>query len=479
MVCYSLITLISLATYLFAVNTSPLIDCPYIDSAVFLYVSRGIRNGLIPYVDMFDHKGLLIYFVQSWWLETILFTASLCYAFKWAVKYWGKASGWLYVFLHLAFFAMTCEGGDLTESWALPFITITVINLIKKINHDAALLDDFMAGISIGIILMLRPNMLAASIVYCFQILIFTLRLKQWREFLRQTFSVMLGMTTILLPLLSWLGVKGALPAFWESYIIFNLAYTVEPLIKVNSYLYYSCFILAILAAFALFLKKSIRNTFWWVFAVTFTSLAIIAIKPLYTHYFMVLIPSMAILLLLTLNQTQLRIPAIGLMALLLPWLCYRYIGGTIFHVFHLKTIKCEFVEKRKLPTSIRDILYPERLAYEQLAAFKGLIDDPNSVLVLGNECVIYHTLGVSSQSKYFYQTVARIDKNIYNAVKNDMAIGRNKFIILRRTYTGFPADMLDNAPYQFVMGTKDFKLYKRTTSLHKESQLDKPVMQL
>ena len=34
------------------------------DSSVFLYVGNMMLNGKFPYVDAFDHKGILLYFIQ-------------------------------------------------------------------------------------------------------------------------------------------------------------------------------------------------------------------------------------------------------------------------------------------------------------------------------------------------------------------------------------------------------------------------------
>ena len=36
----------------------------WIDSSVFKYIGWQMAEGQIPYLDMFDHKGLLIYFIK-------------------------------------------------------------------------------------------------------------------------------------------------------------------------------------------------------------------------------------------------------------------------------------------------------------------------------------------------------------------------------------------------------------------------------
>ena len=47
-------------------STSPLYDGSYtIDSSVFQLIGKGILEGYIPYVDLFDHKGPILFFIQA------------------------------------------------------------------------------------------------------------------------------------------------------------------------------------------------------------------------------------------------------------------------------------------------------------------------------------------------------------------------------------------------------------------------------
>lgn len=50
----------------FLLNSSVLLSpFPGWDSGVFLYFGNGILKGLIPYRDMIDHKGPLIYYTSD------------------------------------------------------------------------------------------------------------------------------------------------------------------------------------------------------------------------------------------------------------------------------------------------------------------------------------------------------------------------------------------------------------------------------
>lgn len=472
---YLLLSIVGYLTYLFAVNTSPIIDCPGIDSAVFIYIAKGMMRGLMPYVDMFDHKGPLMYLSQYlglqtglgvagiWLLEATLFTGAVCIAFKNLRQLFGRAVAWVYAFLHIAFFVLTCECGDTTESWALPFVTLTAINLVKQIKLGYSRWDDFVVGVGVGAILLLRPNMVAAGIVYCFYVLVAAIQAKDIRRFLTQAVAVASGMVMVLLPVFVWLTLKGALVEMWKDYIIFNLAYAARPVKEINGNLYTTLYLMAGAVAFGCFIKPDVRKAFWWTFAVTALTWLIIAQKPLFTHYYEVMIPSMALMLALTIRQRRLVVLPCLVLGLLGIFLSYKYICGTLFHVVHLPTIKGEYLAKHKMPQSVREILWVDHIKYDQLDLLGSLITEKDSVLVLGNECVIYDKLGVSTKSKYFYQSpIAKVDKEIRNSIETELKEGLSRYIVRGSDYMEFPVDVMSDCPYRLISEVKGYELYQR-----------------
>jgi hypothetical protein len=46
------------------IQFEPLNHFPNDDSAIFLYIGRAILNGQVPYVDIWDHKGPLLYYIN-------------------------------------------------------------------------------------------------------------------------------------------------------------------------------------------------------------------------------------------------------------------------------------------------------------------------------------------------------------------------------------------------------------------------------
>ena len=72
--CYSVFILISALCVFFAAFSSPFFRySTNSDSNVYFSVARAMQNGLLPYRDVFDHKGVflyLIYYVAVWMTPT-------------------------------------------------------------------------------------------------------------------------------------------------------------------------------------------------------------------------------------------------------------------------------------------------------------------------------------------------------------------------------------------------------------------------
>ncbi len=67
-----------LLCFIVLVPVSPALQpIPHRDSGVFLYIGQGVLEGKIPYLDFWDHKGPLIYYINA--LGLFLFKES----------YWG------------------------------------------------------------------------------------------------------------------------------------------------------------------------------------------------------------------------------------------------------------------------------------------------------------------------------------------------------------------------------------------------------
>ena len=283
------------------------------DSSVFLTVGRQMENGAMPYVDTFDHKGPLTYIINFFGVminetkgifvfEFLAIFVTLWYMFKiFRLKsnnIW--LSGVMAVLLFTPFVSIYfSEGGNLTEQYAMPFIAFSIYVFLKYfLEGEVSSSKTFWTGVGFACVLMMRINMVGVWAVFCVGILIRTLWKKEYAELWRYVKWFILGTLSVILPIIIWLLANGAFGAFIDTYIRFNMSYTVAG--KINGMLPTFVFfmrdlviVLSIcLAIFLAMFKKKIRFVMIiYILAYAISVLTVCMSGRISPHYGMVLVP--------------------------------------------------------------------------------------------------------------------------------------------------------------------------------------------
>lgn len=235
----SLLTALQFSTCPFSSNY------PHIDASVFLTIGRRMHDGLMPYRDMFDHKGPFLYFINwlgmflrwesapflgVWLLEIVnmfVFSAAMVKLLKDTCK-----PSLRRIPLMITAVICVCCGkivmvrGDIAEEFILPWSAIALYVFIRYFQtYEYRLRDVFLLGIGLGIALCLRPNLIGIWAVLTPAVLISLLLRRRFADVGRCILSYTLGLLTILIPTFIWLYSAGILSAMWQCYIEFNFAY--------------------------------------------------------------------------------------------------------------------------------------------------------------------------------------------------------------------------------------------------------------
>lgn len=143
---YGILALIAfLFLLVFAYGTSPLFidNFGISDSAIFLLIGKGLTAGHIPYMDLFDHKGPVMFFIEAlgWWIspnrfgnflvQWLFMTTNLVLIFKMGRLFFKKKWCWLPVVFFLLILAATFEGGNLSEEYSLPLLFLPLYLVLK------------------------------------------------------------------------------------------------------------------------------------------------------------------------------------------------------------------------------------------------------------------------------------------------------------------------------------------------------------
>lgn len=211
------------------------------DSGVFMYTGQVIASGGLPYLDSWDHKGPLLYLLNA--LGFYLFNQShgvtiiegifLFIAIIISSNLWAKIVSLKFALIVTTVFIIsyysTFQGGNLTESWTVPFQLITyslafvvLADHLDQVERTALFTALAVAlGLSLGAILFIRPNnalgLMALGIIILFL-----------NKGSRLKFSFIAGISflAIVIPILNWMYQHQILDPFYEQYLQYNRIYS-------------------------------------------------------------------------------------------------------------------------------------------------------------------------------------------------------------------------------------------------------------
>ena len=240
----------ALAATLFVIvmsfSTSPLYKENYGgDSAQFQTIGKIWANGGVPYRDAFDHKGPVIFFVNSIGYRltgdktgiVIIQIVCLFVTILLLFKICELASDKLYygvigVILSLIFLSIFYVEGNMTEEYCLPFITWSIYGLAKfftslkkseKTEHSPKWAVIY--GICFGVCLMTRVTNAIPVAIGVLTIAILLVVKKKWANLLKNAGYCFVGIMTVVAPFVIYFALQGALGDLYYCTIGFNLEY--------------------------------------------------------------------------------------------------------------------------------------------------------------------------------------------------------------------------------------------------------------
>lgn len=247
--CTALAVVATLFTFFFSTTASPYYkDCFYWssgDSGIYQEMGLCLQQGGVPYIDLFDHKGPLLFFIQaagyalnpSWGLallQSVSLFIALLFCHKTALlltpKAWQPfAVDLLFLFTTLCFY----DRGNMCEEWSLPLLWIPIYIYIKSFctRQTIHTAGAFIIGICCGAIAMIKSNNAAPTAGFLLCYFVSLIRQKQWRVIINNCIFILLGIATMMLPccLFFYLkaGTEGVGQMFFGTFI-FNFRYIAD-----------------------------------------------------------------------------------------------------------------------------------------------------------------------------------------------------------------------------------------------------------
>lgn len=292
------------------------------DNAMYLTMGTAIAKGYAPYSEIFDHKGPLLFILQtlpqlfsggystlSVFVQEVLFLwASLLVLARIARR--TGATPVLVQLVYLAVLAPLLDGGNLTEEYANLFTLIGIDTMLTVFdkgdgfgtdkNARSLLLPAAAMGVMATLAFMTRANNMLPLCACVGGLALCLLVSKRFTSFGWCALGFVLGCIAAALPILLWLGHYGAIGDAIYGAITHNMMYadtgSISRIHKLlfDSYGHYAIFMAALscLGAAAYFIRtRRIPLALAMVFGAAGGGLAGFISHKFYNHYLMLSVP--------------------------------------------------------------------------------------------------------------------------------------------------------------------------------------------
>ena len=211
----------------------------WVDANCFLTVGKSMWKGLVPYRDLYEQKGPLLYalyalvwplshrsFFGAWLLETAAAAVFLLFAYRSVLLLTGKRCPPALLLIAATVYTVPAflKGGS-AEELCLPLLMYalyTGLRLLKE-RRELRFSEALLLGLSSGAVLWIKYSMLGFYAGFILIPAFSMLRARRGGRLVLLLLTIMLGVALVSLPVLAYFGLNGALPSLWEAYFYNNL----------------------------------------------------------------------------------------------------------------------------------------------------------------------------------------------------------------------------------------------------------------
>lgn len=212
------------------------------DSGLFLYIGEKLLTGQIPYRDIWDHKGPVIYFIDAlgltlgggsrwglWAIELACLYLSALLSHTILLKRYGYGPALITTLAWLCSIPLVLEGGNFTEEFALPlqFLALYIYLTLDGGNTKsrASILHLSAIGVLAALTFFLRPNNIGIFIAIAISILAVGVEGRQPGRAVLELGQMLIGFALVAIPLVIYLALNDALFDFVDAAFLYNAVY--------------------------------------------------------------------------------------------------------------------------------------------------------------------------------------------------------------------------------------------------------------
>lgn len=308
-----------LSLALFSITTSPFFgEVPAVDSAIFQIIGKGWTNGYLPYVDLWDLKGPLIFLYNCvgylisgnssgvFLLQFVSLCLTLNVLFIFLRKGFSIAVSCLLIFLTVINISANNLGGNSVAEYLLPLLAISFYLLygwVERVTQTQTYVSHppkyaIFYGMALSYSLFSRLTNATGICGAVAVVGIYLIYHKQWGNLAKNLLSFIMGFLLVALPVIIYFRWKGAEYEMWYGTVLYNIdyagggtpVYSSARLIAKSFVYYIDIYLLLITSIVLLTIKQRRFAGVMWFTVATITLLWLVNGRG-YSHYGLIAIP--------------------------------------------------------------------------------------------------------------------------------------------------------------------------------------------
>lgn len=213
------------------------------DSAMFMYFGRGMNHGLVPYAQIYDHKGIVLFWIEQlanaigfgghfntgvWVAELVFYGVYLTFMVLALLQLFPSLfASATAVFALTPLTVSAFQGGNLSEEFALPLIAVALYWFLREAksqkSHPLGLIFIGLCG---GLVFFMRANMIALWIVGCAFLIVRAFYFRDWSRLGRQALGIFIGGVIVVCCVIAYGLIFDNLREMFKLTFLVNIAYS-------------------------------------------------------------------------------------------------------------------------------------------------------------------------------------------------------------------------------------------------------------
>ncbi|MGP5430733.1 hypothetical protein ACTXNW_15120 [Enterococcus malodoratus] len=212
------------------------------DSSMFLYFGRGISEGLIPYKDMLDHKGPVLFIIQYfavligngnlslgiWLIECIFLLVTLLYLYKSCLFFTkNELISAIAIVMMTPLFILCYDGGNYSEEFAISFISFSFFLFNKLVfEKELSKIQCIIIGFLGAATFFIRMNMISLWVIFCLFLVFYHFKDHKVSALVQLTKYIFLGGIFLTVLVISISLLQNNLKEMFQQAFLLNILYS-------------------------------------------------------------------------------------------------------------------------------------------------------------------------------------------------------------------------------------------------------------